>query len=176
MTSDPIFAFAASQENDIEPPEPYQTAMSLASMVSSGDALVQPFVSPAILQANEAGALVFTRDSHGAVKYARTRKVTALGFEPIMDSIEVDLEREFLLDWVTRNAPRRRNRTLSVPPGLDFAHGASFGSGNVGVYGGMEDRSIRSSSSRRRYEKAIPQRQRAFTSSPHNRTKQTNDR
>jgi hypothetical protein len=148
--------------------------MSLASMVSSGDALVQPFVSPAILQANEAGALVFTRDSQGVVKYARTRKVTALGFEPIMDSIEVDLEREFLLDWVTRNAPRRRNRTLSVPPGIDFNHGASFGSGNVGVYGGMEDRSIRSSS-RRRQERFIPQRQRAFTASPQTRTKQTTE-
>jgi hypothetical protein len=159
------------QENDIEPPAPCQTAMSLASMVSSGDALVQPFVSPAILQANEAGALVFTRDSQGVVKYARTRKVTALGFEPIMDSIEVDLEREFLLDWVTRNAPRRRNRTLSVPPGIDFNHGASFGSGNAGVYGVMEDRSIRSSSSRRRQEKAASQRQRAFTASPQVRTK-----
>ena len=146
--------------------------MSLASMVTSGDALVQPFVSPPILQANEAGSLVFTRDAQGLVKYVRTRKVTALGFEPIMDSIEVDLEREFLLDWVTRNAPRRRNRTLSVPPGIDFNHGASFGSDNVGVYGAMEDRSNRSFPSRRRQEKASSQRQRAFTSSPQVRKKQ----
>jgi hypothetical protein len=139
--------------------------MSLASMISSGDALLQPFVSPAILQANETGSLVFTRDSHGVIKYARTRKVTALGFEPIMDSIEVDLEREFLLDWVSRNAPRRRHHTLSVP-GADFKYGASFGSGHSGVYAGMEDGSTRSTSRRVR-------RPRAFTTSPQIRAKQT---
>jgi hypothetical protein len=161
---------AAIQENDIEPPAPYETAMSLASMISSGDALVQPFVSPAILQANETGSLVFTRDSLGVIKYARTRKVTALGFEPIMDSFEVDLEREFLLDWVGRNAPRRRHRTLSVP-GIDFRYSAPFGYGNTGVYGGMEDGSTRSPS-RRRSDKKSARRQRAFTVSPYVRPKQ----
>jgi hypothetical protein len=145
--------------------------MSLTNMVSSGETLVQPFVSPAILQANETGTLVLTRDEQG-VKYVRTRKVTALGFEPIMDTIEVDLEREFLLDWVGKNAPRRRHRTLSVP-GIDFSYGAGIGYGNSGVYGGMEEGNSRSS--RRRAEGDIPRRPRANTVSPYSyfRRKQT---
>lgn len=103
-------------------------------MVSTGDAVVQDFVSPAILQANETGTLVLTRDSQGRQRFVRTRQVTALGFEPIMNVIEMEREREILLDWVGQNAPRRRNRTLSVP-GIDFRYGASFGTGNTGVYG-----------------------------------------
>jgi len=61
------------------------------------------------------GTLVLTRDRQGRQRYARTRKVTALGFEPIMDLVRMEEERELLLDWVARNKPRRRNRTLSVP-------------------------------------------------------------
>lgn len=46
----------------------------------------------------------------------------------------MEQEREILLDWVARNKPRRRNRTLSVP-GIDFNYGvAGVGSG-TGVYG-----------------------------------------
>jgi hypothetical protein len=135
--------------------------MSLSHMVSSGETLVQPFVSPAILQANETGTLVLTRDSNGAVRYARTRKVTALGFEPIMDDIEIDLEREFLLDWVASNAPRVRHRTLSVP-GVGFKHDA-FGSGNSGVYyGGLEEGVMP-----RRRSDSVPRRGRSFTESPY---------
>jgi len=86
------------------------------------------------------GTLVLTRDAQGRQKYVRTRRVTALGFEPIMDVIKMEHEREILLDWVARNKPRRRNRTLSVP-GIDFNYGASgIGSGS-GVYGMQEDRS-----------------------------------
>lgn len=136
--------------------------MSLSNMISSGETLVQPFVSPAILQANETGALVLTRDAEG-VKYVRTRKITAFGFEPIMDSIEVDLEREFLLDWVGKNAPRRRHRTLSVP-GIDFSYGSGFGSGNLGVYGGLEEGLSRWS--RRRAERSVPRKNRSYTLSP----------
>lgn len=32
-----------------------------------------------------------------------------------MDIVRMEEEREILLDWVARNKPRRRNRTLSVP-------------------------------------------------------------
>ena len=113
--------------------------MALMNMVSTGDTVVQPFISPAILQANETGTLVLTRDAAGKKKYERTRKVTALGFEPIMGFIEMERERELLLDWVGKHAPRRRHRTLSVP-GIDFRYGAGFGTGNTGVYG-LEQRS-----------------------------------
>lgn len=43
------------QEGDIEPPAPYETAMTLSHMLQSGETMVQPFVSPAVLQANETG-------------------------------------------------------------------------------------------------------------------------
>lgn len=130
-----IIQFLFYQEGDIEPPEPYETAMSLSNAVQSGDTLVQSFISPVILQANETGQLVLTRDAQGKQKFVRTRKVTALGFEPIMDVIRMEEEREILLDWVARHQPRRRNRTLSVP-GIDFNYG-TIGPG-TGVYG-MEE-------------------------------------
>lgn len=122
-------------EGEMEPPAPYETTMTSTNLISAGESLVQPFVSPVILQANETGALVLARDRGGAQVYRRTRQITALGFEPIMNRIQVDVERELLLDWVGKNPPRRRNRTLSVP-GVDF--GSSLGSGNRGVYGTMD--------------------------------------
>ena len=121
-------------EDEIEPPAPYETSMSASKLISTGETLFQPFVSPAILQANETGALVLTRNREGNQVYRRTRQVTALGFEPIMSAIELDVERELLLDWVGKHPPRRRHRTLSVP-GIDFTYGAGFGTGNMGVYG-----------------------------------------
>jgi hypothetical protein len=104
-------------------------------MVASGDAVFQSFVSPAILQANETGALVLTRDAQGNRSYRRTRRTTALGFEPIMDVVKLEHERLLLLEWVSTNAPRLRHRTLSVP-GVDFSYGygSGFGTGNSGVY------------------------------------------
>lgn len=124
-------------EGEIEPPAPYETSMALSNMIATGETLVQPFVSPAVLQANETGALYLTRDQAGEQRYVRTRKVTALGFEPIMDIISMERERDVLLDWVGKHPPRRRHRTLSVP-GIDFNYGAGFGTGNVGVFG-MDD-------------------------------------
>lgn len=121
---------------EMEPPAPYETAMTSSNLITTGESLVQPFISPAILQANETGALVVSRDQYGAQVYRRTRMVTALGFEPIMNQLQMDVERELLLDWVGKNPPRRRHRTLSVP-GIDFTYGATgaFGAGNAGVYG-----------------------------------------
>jgi hypothetical protein len=117
-----------------EPPAPYDTFMSREDMVTAGDALTQPFVSPAILQANETGALILSRSARdGTLRYVRTRRIRALGFEPTMNWSEMQAEREVLLEWTRKNPARRRNRTLSVP-GIDFSYGASFGTGNMGVY------------------------------------------
>jgi hypothetical protein len=120
------------------PPEPCDTILTQKHMVAMGETLTQPFVSPAVLQANETGQLVMisrdTRDGHR--RYRRTRHLTALGFEPIMSVLEMDREREVLLDFVAKHPPRRRTQTLSVP-GIDFNYGfGDFGSGNTGVYGG----------------------------------------
>lgn len=123
-------------------------------MVASGDAVFQSFVSPAILQANETGTLVLTRDAQGRRNYRRTRKTTALGFEPMMNIIEMEHERQLLLEWVSTNAPRRRNRTLSVP-GIDFSYGSGFGTGNSGVYD-MEPGRLLSSARRGRSHTVSP--------------------
>jgi hypothetical protein len=132
-------------------------------MVASGDAVFQSFVSPAILQANETGTLVLTRDAQGRRSYRRTRQTTALGFDPIMNILEMEHERSLLLDWVSTNAPRRRNRTLSVP-GIDFTYGAGFGTGNVGVYDIERGLSMGS-------ERGVFGRSRSSTLSPSVRTK-----
>ena len=124
-------------EDEIEPPAPSETIMS--EIILAGQTLRQNFVSPAVLQANEAGALVRVPGREGeTARYARTRRVTALGFEPIMNLIELNEERDALLEWVAKNPPRQRKRTLSVP-GITRNIG-NFGSGNRGVYtGGMSE-------------------------------------
>jgi hypothetical protein len=119
-------------DGEIEPPAPYETAMTLSNMIATGETMVQSFVSPAVLQANETGALIFSRDEQGIQHYVRSRKVTALGFEPMMNVIDMERERELLLQYVGKHPPRRRHRTLSVP-GIDFSYG-TVGSGN-GVFG-----------------------------------------
>ena len=124
--------------NEEEPPAPYETLLSQQHMVTAGDTLTQPFVSPAILQANETGALILSRSARdGTLRYVRTRRIRALGFEPTMNWSEMQEEEEVLLEWVGKHPPRRRHRTLSVP-GVDFNYGSSqpsFGTGNTGVYG-----------------------------------------
>jgi hypothetical protein len=117
-------------EGEIEPPAPYKTAMTLSNMISTRETMVQSFVSPAVLQANETGALIYSRDEQGNQQYVRSRKVTALGFEPMMNVIDMEREREVLLQWVGQH---RRHRTLSVP-GIDFIY-ATVGSGS-GVWNG----------------------------------------
>jgi hypothetical protein len=99
-----------------EPPAPEDT---FVHDCGAHEMLEQPFVSPAVLQANEAGALMRVRRGtedyriHGP--WRRTRKVAALGFDPTMDDEELSRERAKLLDWVAKNAPRTRNRTMSNP-------------------------------------------------------------
>eukprot|EP00593_Proboscia_inermis_P008632 CAMPEP_0171308508 /NCGR_PEP_ID=MMETSP0816-20121228/18629_1 /TAXON_ID=420281 /ORGANISM="Proboscia inermis, Strain CCAP1064/1" /LENGTH=400 /DNA_ID=CAMNT_0011791433 /DNA_START=183 /DNA_END=1385 /DNA_ORIENTATION=+ len=124
-----------------EPPPPDQTLM--CDVIDVGETFKQDFVNPAVLQANETGALVRVRrgteDWRGP--YVRTRKVAALGFEPTMNSAELNFEREALLDYVSMNPARIRNRTLSVP-GIDFHQGSrrqggtGFGDPEQGMGGG----------------------------------------
>jgi len=148
-------------DDEEEPPAPYETIMSLQDMVTAGEAMHQPFVSPAILQANETGALVLTRShTDGRQKYVRTRRLLALGFEPTMQWSEMQKERELLLEWVGKNPPKRRHRTLSVP-GVDFRYGGApaFGTDNVGVYGAVspaQSYTAVTSNRRRRAETGSP--------------------
>jgi hypothetical protein len=121
-------------EDEIEPPAPYETQMTLSNMISTGETIFQPFVSPAVLQANETGALIMTRDIMGTPSLRRTRKVAALGFEPTMRPLDLERERDILLDWAGKHPPRRRHRTLSVP-GIDFSYDAGLGIGNSGIFG-----------------------------------------
>lgn len=117
-----------------EPPAPNET--TLKDVISTGESLRQPFVSPAVLQANETGALIcIRRGPDGKGRYVRTRRLAALGFEPTMKWSEMNAEREVLLEWVAKHPPRRRKKTLSVP-GIDFNYGfGEFGTGNSGVFG-----------------------------------------
>ena len=105
-------------EGEVEPPAPSETAMTSNNLLATGETMVQPFVSPAILQANEAGALVLASDALGSPVYRRTRKITALGFEPIMTDLQMEVERELLLEYVARNPPRQRHRTVSAVPAI----------------------------------------------------------
>ena len=111
--------------DETEPPAPFETTMTLQNIIATGESLVQPFVSPAVLQANETGILILVRRDEGDCRhrqrFVRTRKVAALGFEPVMKWSEMERERDLLKEWVGKHPPRRRNRTLSVP-GIDFKH------------------------------------------------------
>jgi len=127
--------------DEMEPPEPGATQLSKYILDGDGETLRQDFVSPAVLQANETGALVrLPGRRHGETKYRRTRRVTALGFDPIMNLIEFNEERDALLAYVEKNPPRTRNRTLSVPH-ITCTFG-QFGTNNSGVYNGRQDMGI----------------------------------
>jgi hypothetical protein len=70
----PEWTHIDTSEED-EPPAPNETAMTSSNLVSAGETLLQPFVSPAILQANETGALMMSRNAQGGRVYRRTRRV-----------------------------------------------------------------------------------------------------
>eukprot|EP00804_Cyclotella_cryptica_P014102 CCRYP_005559-RC/>CCRYP_005559-RC protein AED:0.33 eAED:0.33 QI:0/0.66/0.57/1/0.83/0.85/7/1098/978 len=84
-------------DDDEIPPEPEETI--LTKLLEKGDAkdeMNQDYVSAAVLQANESGALVrVLRD--GKMKYMRSRRMPSMGFDPIMSSSQLLDERERLL-------------------------------------------------------------------------------
>ena len=85
-----------------EPPPPNETTM--CEYVTYGEALIQPYISPAILQANETGILIIARDSESNNFYfVRTRKVPALGFEPMMSKRNLARESEILKLYVRQD-------------------------------------------------------------------------
>lgn len=71
----PEWTHIDTSEED-EPPAPSETAMTSSHLVSAGETLLQPFVSPAILQANETGALMMSRNAQGDRVYRRTRRAS----------------------------------------------------------------------------------------------------
>jgi hypothetical protein len=111
----------SDEENEEQLADPAETMMHEMLLESNVHETMSnhTLVSPALLQANEAGSLVRVKRGghnwrrHGP--FVRTRNVTALGFDFIMSEMELRQERAELLDWVAKNAPRTRSRTLSIP-------------------------------------------------------------
>jgi hypothetical protein len=99
-----------------EPPAPYETTMTLQNVIATGESLVQPFVSPAVLQANETGALVMVRRHRNkGQKFVWTRKVAALGYEPIMSWGEMERERDLLIQFFSTRRTEIRTFVSSQP-------------------------------------------------------------
>jgi hypothetical protein len=125
-----------STVGEVEPPNPSETIMS-EMLHDAREIIHQPFVSPAVLQANETGILIRVKRGteeyrlHGP--YIRTRHVTSIGFDPTLSVDELRDERARLLDWVAKNAPRTRNRTLSIPSFMKLKD--TLGRG---IYGSIE--------------------------------------
>ena len=102
------------------PPAPAHTIVhEMMDETGAHETIRQPFVSPAVLEASEAGVLVRvkrgTEDYRRHGPFVRTRNITSLGFDLMLSELELREERARLLDWVAKNAPRKRNRTMSVP-------------------------------------------------------------
>jgi hypothetical protein len=87
-------------DDDEIPPEPEDTMLTqLLEKGEAKDEITQDYVSAAVLQANESGALVrVLRD--GKMKYMRSRRMPSMGFDPIMSTAQLLNERERLLQHV----------------------------------------------------------------------------
>ena len=97
-------------EDDEMPPEPEDTMLTqLLQKGQAGDAMNQDYVSAAVLQANESGALVRVLQD-GRMKYVRSRRMPSMGFDPIMNMSELMSERDRLLQHVTYAADPTRDR------------------------------------------------------------------
>lgn len=78
-----------------EPPAPNETSICIS--VTYGESLIQPYVSPTILQANETGILVMAYDyQNNWCDLVRTRRIPAFGFEPMMSKRTFKRERNAL--------------------------------------------------------------------------------
>eukprot|EP00934_Nitzschia_sp_Nitz4_P007007 Nitzschia sp. Nitz4//scaffold321_size20361//17423//20242//NITZ4_008689-RA/size20361-augustus-gene-0.1-mRNA-1//-1//CDS//3329547793//6997//frame0 len=129
------------------PPPPHQTIVYGMLHDGNGGAheiLHQPFTSPAVLQANEAGTLMRVRrgthDFEQFGPFVRTRKVSSLGFDLTLSEDELRRERAELLDWVAKNAPRTRNRTMSIPQTFQFLGAGQEGYGSIESHRSQERR------------------------------------
>lgn len=92
------------------PPAPDETILTrLLEKGEAGDTMNQHFVSAAVLQANESGALVRVLQD-GKMKYVRSRRMPSMGFDPIMNVSELMSERDRLLQHVTFKANPSRDR------------------------------------------------------------------
>jgi len=97
-------------EDDEMPPAPDETIITrLLQKGEVGDEMKQNFVSAAVLQANESGALVRVLQD-GKMKYVRSRRTFSMGFDPIMNVSELMSERDRLLQHVTYAADPSRDR------------------------------------------------------------------
>ncbi len=100
----------------------------------------QSFTSPAVLHANEVGALMRVRrgteDYEQYGPYVRTRNVSSLGFDLTLSNNELRQERAELLRWVAKNAPRTRKRTLSIPPMFQWRGGIGGASASSSAVSG----------------------------------------
>jgi len=97
-------------EDDEMPPAPNETVVTqLLKNGEAGDEMKQNYVSAAVLQANESGALVRVLQD-GKMKYVRSRRMSSMGFDPIMNVSELMSERDRLLQHVTYAANPSRDR------------------------------------------------------------------
>ena len=81
--------------DEVEPPSPQDT--SISDLVTYGESLIQSYVSPTILQANETGTLIMAYDyQNGWCDLVRTRRIPAFGFEPMMGKQLFQEERNIL--------------------------------------------------------------------------------
>merc|ERR1711862_504368 len=96
-------------EDDEMPPSPDTTIVArLLQKGEARDTMNQHYVSAAIIQANESGALVRILQD-GRMKYVRSRRMPSLGFEPLLNVTELVSERDRLLQNVKYKAnPRDR--------------------------------------------------------------------
>mmetsp|Transcript_9548 Transcript_9548/g.20593 ORF Transcript_9548/g.20593 Transcript_9548/m.20593 type:complete len:1435 (-) Transcript_9548:31-4335(-) len=84
-----------------EPPPPSETSISISNNVTYGESLIQPYISPTILQANETGTLILTYDyQNNWPDIVRTRKTSAFGFEPALGKRVFNRERKALKQYL----------------------------------------------------------------------------
>ena len=84
-----------------EPPPPSETSISISNDVTYGESLIQPYISPTILQANETGTLILTYDYQNSwPDIVRTRKTSAFGFEPALGKRVFNRERNVLRQYL----------------------------------------------------------------------------
>ena len=115
-----------------EPPPPAQTLVQdMMNDMEVHEIMKQPFVSPAVLLANEGGILVRlrrdTEEFRAKGPFVRTRRIASLGFDLTLDENELRTERNRLYDWASHNAPRRRRSTMSDFLMRFVGGGGSFG-------------------------------------------------